>query len=187
MTLADIDQSRSMITVRLKGARDEHRVPVTEDFWPLLRRYLNDERTLNGDSKALWIGLRRGSGEPLTYSSFESSLRYISRKAGVRVHAHMFRHLLAQTVLEVTGNLKVAQDLLGHAHISTTADLYMHVDQAAMVSAVAAVKFSLDKEMALPGEKPTVPPSKYAFPYDATTIEELEKAAASTLRAGEVS
>lgn len=187
MTLADIDQSRSMITVRLKGARDEHRVPVTEDFWPLFRRYLNDERTLNGDSKALWIGLRRGSGGPLTYSSFESSLRYISRKAGVRVHAHMFRHLLAQTVLEVTGNLKVAQDLLGHAHISTTADLYMHVDQAAMVSAVAAVKFSLDKELAPPGEKPTVPPLKYAFPYDATTIEELEKASASSLLPGEVS
>jgi integrase len=181
MTLADVDQTHSMITVRLKGARDEHRVPVTEDFWSMLRRYLDDERTTDGGSKALWIGLRRGSGEPLTYAAFESSLRYISRKAGVRVHAHMFRHLLAQTVLQVTGNLKVAQDLLGHAHISTTADLYMHTDQAAMVSAVAAVKFSFDKESVPSPGNPTVPPLKYAFPYDATTIEELDKAAASSL------
>lgn len=181
MRLADLDQNRSMITVRLKGARDEHRVPVTEDFWPMLRRYLNDERSTDGGSKALWSGLRRGSGEPLTYAAFESSLRYISRKAGVRVHAHMFRHLLAQTVLQVTGNLKAAQDLLGHAHISTTADLYMHVDQAAMVNAVAAVKFSFDKETVPSRGKPTAPPLKYAFPYDATTIEELDKAAASGL------
>jgi integrase/recombinase XerD len=181
MTLGDIDQNRSRITVRLKGARDEHRVPVTEDFWPMLHRYLDDERTTDGGSEALLIGLRRGSGEPLTYATFESSLRYISRKAGVRVHAHMFRHLLAQTVLQVTGNLKAAQDLLGHAHISTTADLYMHADQAAMVSAVAAVKFSFDKETAPPHSKPTMPPLKYAFPYDARTIEELDKATASSL------
>jgi integrase/recombinase XerD len=181
MTLADLDQNRSMITVRLKGARDEHRVPVTEDFWLMLRRYLDHERTTDGGSKALWIGLRRGSGEPLTYATFESSLRYISRKAGVRVHAHMFRHLLAQTVLEVTGNLKAAQDLLGHAHISTTADLYMHADQAAMVNAVAAVKFSFDNEAITADAEPTAPSLKYAFPYDATTIEELDKAAASSL------
>lgn len=181
MTLADVDQSRSMITVRLKGARNEHRIPVTEDFWPTLRRYMGEERTTTGDSTALWIGLRRGSGEPLTYAAFEASLRYISRKVGVRVHAHMFRHLLAQTVLEVTGNLKAAQDRLGHAHISTTADLYMHADQAAMVHAVAAVKFSLDKGAIAAGTKPTATPLKYAFPYDTTTIEELDKAAASSL------
>jgi len=181
MTLADLDQSRSMITVRLKGARDEHRVPVTNDFWPLLHRYLDDERTDDGKPKALWVGLRRGSGEPLTYAAFEASLRYISRKAGVRVRAHMFRYLLAQTVLEVTGNLKAAQDLLGHAHISTTADLYMHADQAAMVNAVAAVKFSLDREAISTDAESTAPPLKYAFPYDATTIEELDKAAASSL------
>jgi site-specific recombinase XerD len=180
MTLADTDARRKTITVRLKGARDEHRVPVTDDFWPLLHRYMEEER--RGDNlTALWIGLRRGGGAPLRYSSFESSLRYAGRKIGVRVHAHMFRHLLAQTVLEVTGNLKVAQDLLGHAQISTTADLYMHADQAAMVNAVAAVKFALDKEAVAAAGKVIAEPLRYAFPYDATTIEELDKAAASNL------
>jgi integrase/recombinase XerD len=181
MTLTDVDQSRSMISVRLKGARDEHRVPVTEDFWQMLRSYLDHERMADGPSKALWIGLRRGSGEPLTYAAFEASLRYISRKAGVRVHAHMFRHLLAQTILEVTGNLKAAQDMLGHAHISTTADLYLHADQGAMVNAVAAVRLCFDKDPAIPGGKAAAPPLKYAFPYDTETIEELDKAVASSL------
>ena len=181
MTLTDIDQSRSMINVRLKGARDQHRVPVTEDFWQMLRSYLDHERVADSGSKALWIGLRRGSGEPLTYAAFEASLRYVSRKAGVRVHAHMFRHLLAQTILEVTGNLKAAQDMLGHAYISTTADLYLHADQAAMVNAVAAVRFCLDKDPAARADKAAAPPLRYAFPYDTGTIEELDKVAASRL------
>jgi integrase len=35
MALEDIDRKRRFITVRLKGARDQHRVPVTEGFWPI--------------------------------------------------------------------------------------------------------------------------------------------------------
>jgi hypothetical protein len=63
----------------------------------------------------------------------------------------------------------------------------MHVDQAAMVNAVAAVKFSFDKEKVPSRGKPTVLPLKYAFPYDAETIEELDRAAASgLLQSGEV-
>jgi integrase/recombinase XerD len=45
MTLDDIDRKRRMITVRLKGARDEHRGPVTDDFWPLLDKYLRTPRS----------------------------------------------------------------------------------------------------------------------------------------------
>ena len=41
MTLDDVDRKRRTVTVRLKGARDEHRVPVTDDFWPLLDMYLD--------------------------------------------------------------------------------------------------------------------------------------------------
>jgi hypothetical protein len=87
---------------------------------------------------------------------------------------------VAQTVLEETGNLKVAQELPGHGQISTTADQYMHVDHSAMVSAVEAVKFSLDGESATPSvdHAPSEPqfPVRYAFSYDAVTIEELDKA-----------
>jgi hypothetical protein len=52
----------------------------------------------------------------------------------------LFRHTLAQGVLETTGNLKVAQEILGHSHLSTTADLYLRVDPQAMVKALVAAK-----------------------------------------------
>ncbi len=52
MSLSDVDRKRSLIVVRLKGARDEHRVPVTDDFWPVCELYLKEERcTVEGSSK----------------------------------------------------------------------------------------------------------------------------------------
>lgn len=174
MTLADFDRGHGMITVQLKGARDEHRVPITDDFWPLFDKYLAHERPTSVSSPAAWLGLRRGGGQPLTYAAFESSLRYAARKIGVKVHAHMFRHTLAQGVLDTTGNLKVAQEILGHAHLSTTADLYMHLDHSAMVDALASVKASFDKEQHTAGVSAEALPERYAFPYDAITLEELE-------------
>jgi site-specific recombinase XerD len=172
MSLSDVDRKRRLIVVRLKGARDEHRVPVTDDFWPIYERYLKDERRAFLNEQSLWVALRKGRGKPLTYASFESSLRYISRKACVPVHPHLFRHTLAQGVLDLTGNLKIAQELLGHAHISTTGDLYTRVDASSLVKAVSAVKASSDGNTSPPSSPAQVP--RYAFPYDADTIAELE-------------
>ena len=128
---ADVDERAATVLVRLKGARDEHRVPVTEDFWPLWRRYLVEERCW-AETPAAWVGMRRGKGKPLTYVAFESALRYLGARLDVNVNAHMFRHALAQALVETSG-LKVAQEVLGHPHIATTADRYCHVDQQAMV------------------------------------------------------
>ena len=177
MTLRDFDRERGMITVLLKGSRDEHRVPVTDDFWPLFDRYLKEERLGPAATMAVWVGLRRSRGEPLSYSAFESSLRYAARKIGLKVHAHLFRHTLAQGILETTGNLKVAQEILGHSHLSTTADLYMHVDHGAMVEALVAVKVAFDREQRPVHALEAGAPERYAFPYDEITLEELEKAA----------
>ena len=180
MALADVDERRRTITVRLNGDRDEHRVPVTDDFWPLFHRYLTEERGTTPPTPAAWLGLRRGKGRPLTYSAFESSLRYIARKTGVNVHAHLFRHTVAQAVLETTGNLKVAQEFLGHAQLSTTADLYMHVDERTLVEAVSAVKSGFDQAKNQARRHAPVEPlarERYAFAYDEVTIEELGKAA----------
>ena len=136
MTLADFDQRTSTITVRLKGARDEHRVPVTEQFWVAFDRYLAEER---GDppTDAAWVGRRRGRGRPLSYAAFEAGLRQLAGKVGVNVSAHMFRHTVATGLTEHAG-VAVAQSVLGHRHVATTIDSYAHVDRVALVDAIAA-------------------------------------------------
>jgi hypothetical protein len=59
----------------------------------------------------------------------------------------LFRHTLAQGVLETTGNIKVAQEILGHSHLSTTADLYLRVDQHAMVAAFGGDEVAAPSEL----------------------------------------
>src|SRR5258707_4766939 len=83
MALEDLDRKRRLITVRLKGARDQHRVPVTDDFWPIYEEYLRTERRAAPGVRAVWIASRKGQGRPLRYASFESALRYIGRRAGI--------------------------------------------------------------------------------------------------------
>ncbi len=183
MSLADLDRRRSAIVVRLKGARDEHRVPVVSEFWAAFDRYLTEERG-EPETDAAWVGLRRGRGRPLGYSAFEASLRYAAGKAGVKVRAHMFRHTVAQHVTETSG-LKVAQELLGHQHISTTADIYAHVDQAAMVQAVAGLETRLLTGAARATERPESDEPVYAFHYDSSTIEELDAIASPRVLPGE--
>jgi site-specific recombinase XerC len=54
-----------------------------------------------------------GSRQALRYVSFESALHYIGQRAGISVHPQLFRHTLAEGVLDSTGNIKVAQEILG--------------------------------------------------------------------------
>lgn len=180
MTLADVDERAGTIVVFLKGARDEHRVPVTDDFWPLYHHYLREEREASLSVSALWVGRRKGKGHPLSYASFESSLRYIGRKLGANVNAHMFRHTLAQALVDL-GHLKVAQDILGHQHLSTTADVYAQTNQRALVEALSAAKSYLEAsprgdhvQTEHPGQSL---PSRYVFAYDEITLQELDQVA----------
>jgi integrase len=42
---------------------------------------------------------------------------------------HAFRHLAASIIHKETGSLKLAQTQLGHSTISTTSDIYTHVEE----------------------------------------------------------
>ena len=168
MRLTDVDRRRRTITVRLKGARDEHRVPVTPDWWPLLDEYLNTERG-QPDTSALWIGRRQGSDRPLRYAAFETSFRRTTKSLGVHATAHMFRHTVAQQLVDTAG-LKVAQEVLGHRHVSTTADEYAHVDEKAMLAALTEVaRRQRHSLLTVVETKP-----RYAFPYSPHTIAALD-------------
>lgn len=171
MTLADLDRRTSTVTVLLKGARDEHRVPVTASFWVAFDRYLAEER---GDppTEAAWVGARRGRGRPLTYAAFEAGLRLLAGKVGISVTAHMFRHTVATGLVEHAG-VAVAQAVLGHRHVGTTVDSYAHVDRNSLVEAVSA----FEQRPAASIARAQAGQEKYAFHYDLRTIEELDAVA----------
>jgi hypothetical protein len=160
-----------------KGARNQHQVPVTDDFRPIYEEYLRTERGAAPDVHAVWIASRKGQGKALAYASFESALCYIGRRAGISAHPQLCRHTLAQGVLEATGNIKAVQEISGHSHLSTTADLYLCINEHAMVIALAAAKSSTEratKQHSWPSAKA----AQYAFADDDETISELERAIA---------
>jgi integrase/recombinase XerD len=179
MRLADLDRQAASVVVRLKGARDEHRVPVGDDFWRRFSAYVREERGLGEPHAPAWVTLRGGRGRPLRYATFESSLRHIGRKVGANVNAHMFRHTLAQALVETSG-LKVAQEVLGHRHLSSTADAYARVDFAAMVRALERAQGVLDAttvERKLDRQAGAALGECYVFPYDPETLAELDRIA----------
>lgn len=52
---------------------------------------------------------------------------------------HVFRHSAGSIVHKKTGSVKLAQNLLGHSRMDTTADIYVHVDEKAAEKAAEAV------------------------------------------------
>ncbi len=89
------------------------------------------------------------------------------------VTAHMFRHAAASRLVEIAG-LAVAQEVLGHRHVATTADTYAHVNVAALVRAVHDLEQRSRAAKSAPavGER-----DRYAFRYDPRTITELDAVA----------
>jgi integrase len=53
---------------------------------------------------------------------------------------HTFRHSAASFLNEQTGNLKLAQRFLGHADISTTANIYTHTSSESERDAAMAIE-----------------------------------------------
>lgn len=181
MSMADLDRRGSTIVVRLKGARDEHRVPVTEEFWRLFDLYLEHERR-DAPALAAWVGLRRGWPNPLTYGAFEAGLRQLASRTGIEVTAHMFRHTVASGVVATSG-VAAAQQLLGHRHIATTVDTYAHVDQQALVEAVSEIERQARAAAAAVRRVPAAGLARrgggpeFVFHYDSQTLVELEAVA----------
>jgi integrase/recombinase XerD len=119
---------------RVFGKRNKERVvPIGRYAQAVLRRYLAARNLLRKDNLVgngndfVFMGAR---GQSMNRSTFFRHLKLIARNAGVRrnVSPHTLRHSFATHLLEGGADLRVVQELLGHADIGTT-QIYTHVDR----------------------------------------------------------
>lgn len=99
------------------------------------KRRLAAERWNNID-----IIFDRGDGNPMYQKTVARLHNAICELAGVpTVRLHDLRHTAATLMLRNGVNLKIVSEILGHASIATTADIYGHVDIAMQRSATDAL------------------------------------------------
>lgn len=123
----DVDLSARMVRVLGKGSK-ERLIPFYPSMGDLLRSYLSEARpNFKGHERSDVLFLNQKGGA-LSSRGIQYLLDHSARRAGLKrsVHPHMLRHSFATHLLDNGADLRVVQELLGHANLSTT-QVYTHV------------------------------------------------------------
>jgi len=133
LTIDRLDLVRGRVTVMGKGSK-EREVPLSEPAREALAAYLRSGRPelADGSSAAFFNRRRRPIG---TRDIRRLVGRYGRRTLGGRqVTPHTLRHSFATHLLEGGADIRVVQELLGHASVATT-QRYTHVSRTRLFDA----------------------------------------------------
>jgi integrase/recombinase XerD len=115
------------LVVRGKGDKDRL-VPLNEPAREAARAWLAALRE-TGTADSRWLFPAEGESGHLTRQAFGRDLKVLAGAAGLPAAAlspHVLRHAFASHLLQNGADLRVVQELLGHADIATT-QIYTHV------------------------------------------------------------
>jgi site-specific recombinase XerD len=125
LDVGDVDLRRATVTVLGKGSK-VRRVPVGRPALDAVGQYLRG-------SRAEWVGDASGPALFLNARGRRLTPRDVRRICdryplpdGRSLHPHAFRHAFATHLLDGGADLRVVQELLGHADVGTT-QVYTHV------------------------------------------------------------
>jgi site-specific recombinase XerD len=121
----DVDLDRGRVVVWGKGGK-QRTVPLSAPAVDGLRRWLRGGRVLMvtdlSPAAAVFLNHR---GRRLTP---RDARRILDRRAAAPTHPHALRHTFATHLLDGGADLRVVQELLGHADVATT-QRYTHVSK----------------------------------------------------------
>lgn len=127
LKISDIDFHNDIITVVGKGSKARI-IPFYPVIRDLLQHYLKDIRPslMNGEEHDYVFVNQRG--KQLTSRGIEYILDGAVRdhELMMKIHPHALRHSFATHLLAAGVDIRIVQELLGHANLSTT-QIYTHV------------------------------------------------------------
>ena len=129
LPMAATRQDKEYLLIRGKGDK-ERIVPLTPGARETLKCYESvRERVFAGGNLSRWLFPSRGPEHHLTRQRFGQMLKNHAEKCGIDrrcISPHVIRHAFASHLLAHGADLRVLQQMLGHADISTT-QIYTHV------------------------------------------------------------
>jgi integrase/recombinase XerD len=134
--LENIDLDSGFIRVTGKGNKTRL-VPVGKPAASAIRSYLARERPELVTKKTgaeIFLSIR---GKKLTTPRIRQLIKQYAARAGleVNVYPHLMRHSFATHLLGGGADLRIIQELLGHADISTT-QIYTHVENSGLKAVI---------------------------------------------------
>ena len=128
--LRNVDLKMQYLIVMGKGSK-ERMLPLGRTALKYLERYISVVRPqlLHGKPEGVQELFVTSWGGPMTRQRVNELIEGYAKDAGItkRVTPHMLRHSFATHLLNNGTDLRVVQELLGHADISTT-QIYTHMD-----------------------------------------------------------
>ena len=129
LTLQQIDFQRQLLLIHGKGRKDRY-VPFHNYAAEWLKDYIQEDRPeLMAVTHQLhnFVFVNKNGGQ-MTNRGVEDVVNRVTflYDATKKIHPHTFRHSFATHLLEQGVDIRIVQELLGHANLSTT-QVYTHV------------------------------------------------------------
>jgi integrase/recombinase XerD len=129
LPLSAVQTKEAFFHIRGKGGR-ERIVPLSSEACRAIAVYRSVlEKSQLGQAAGSWLFPAQSASGHLTRQAFARDLKACASAAGIsstRISPHILRHAFASHLLHNGADLRVVQELLGHADISTT-QIYTHV------------------------------------------------------------
>ncbi len=110
---------------RAKGK--ERTIPVVPELLQMYNDYLIYEYP-EVESNYVFVNIWEGKvGMPMKAPVINTMFTRLSKKTGIKVYPHLFRHTYATRLLKAGYSPERVKYLLGHTSIQTTLDIYSHV------------------------------------------------------------
>lgn len=110
-------------------------------------RLVKDKKPLDFEKIAVpeYVFTEKGTNAPMHPDSPNRYLQKFGKKYGVEIHPHKLRHSFASVAITNGADVASVSEVLGHAQISTTLNMYTHANEESKRRAASIVHQAIEK------------------------------------------